>query len=148
MGGVSSEADFYASVAGRQSAKCAQQAVARTENSPKPLSTGTAVCAVCLPASSTGKEVVEVAKPGAESSSKLTHRRHSIVPVPRVEKTDRKGRQTRRHSMHLGMVVTTLSRSGGARSSGAAFYSNVIQLKFQPKNGVTPKLPSEVAQCL
>jgi len=49
VGRVSSAAAFYASIVGRQSAKCAQQATARAENSSKPLSTGTAVC---LPASS------------------------------------------------------------------------------------------------
>jgi len=118
VGGVSSAAAFYASVVGRQSAKCAQQAAARAENSSKLLSTGTSVC---LPTSSA--QAVQVARLGAESSSKLTHRRHSTAPVARAEKKDRKGQQ-RRHSMNLGVVSVP-------RSGGAAFYSNVVQIARQ-----------------
>ena len=114
VGRVSSAAAFYASIVGRQSARCAQQAAARAENSSNPLSTGTAVC---LPASSA--QAVDVDRPGAEFRSKVTHRRHSTAPVPRADKKDRKVQQTRRHSM---------SQVSVPRSCGAAFYSNVVQI--------------------
>ena len=108
---VSSSAAFYAKVVDRQSAKCAQQAATRAENSSKSHSVVTAGRRLSLPVAYFG--AVEAAMPSAQSSPNLT--RNSSASA--AEKEIKSG-QTRRNSTAVGMP----------RSGGAAFYSNVVQL--------------------